>query len=112
MGMDGSLNLPMRLLQLVSYGGIRSTAELGRRLGVSDALVIMMAEDLRRRGYLRALSGSECAADAAHVSGCASCDIASSCKLPGTAEELPLLVLTEKGRLAALHTSQPPSLMR
>ncbi len=89
-------SLPMRLLQLVSHGGIRSTAELGKRLGVSEALVTMMAEDLRRRGYLQAISGgAECS------SGCASCGITSSCKLPGTAEQLPLLVLTEKGKLAA-----------
>ncbi len=88
-------NLPMRLLQLVSYGGIRSTAELGKRLGVSEGLVTMMADDLRRRGYLQAVSGGEC------DTGCASCGIASSCKLPGAEERLPLLVLTEKGKAAA-----------
>jgi hypothetical protein len=97
---ERELNLPMRLLQLVSHGGIRSTAELGKRLGITAGLVTMMAEDLRRRGYLAAVSGSEC--DAA-VSGCASCGIASSCKLPGDDARLPLLVLTEKGKLAATH---------
>lgn len=89
------LSLPMRLLQLVSYGGIRSTAELGRRLDVSEGLVTMMAEDLRRRGYLQAVSGGEC------DTGCASCGIASSCKLPSAEDRLPLLVLTEKGRAAS-----------
>lgn len=89
------MSLPIQLLQLVSYGGIRSTAELGRRLGVSETLVTMMAEDLRRRGYLQAVSGGECDA------GCASCAIVSTCKLPGKADLLPLLTLTEKGKTAA-----------
>ena len=97
MAMECQMSLPMRLLELVSYGGIRSTAELGNRLGVSEGLVTMMAEDLRRRGYLQAVSGGECDAR----SGCAGCGIASSCKLPGADMRLPLLVLTEKGKLAA-----------
>jgi hypothetical protein len=100
MQMEGEMSLPMRLLQLVSHGGIRSTAELGKRLGVSEGLVTMMAEDLRRRGYLQALSGaafgSECA------TGCGGCAIVSTCKLPGRTEELPLLALTEKGKAAVL----------
>ena len=95
MAMGREMSLPIRLLQLVSYGGIRSTAELGKRLGVSEGLVTMMAEDLRRRGYLQAVSNGEC------VTGCASCGIANSCKLPGADMRLPLLVLTEKGKLAA-----------
>ena len=96
MATNVEMSLPVRLLQLVSYGGIRSTEELSKRLGVSEALVTMMAEDLRRRGYLQALSGgADC------TSGCLSCGIASSCKLPGTTQQLPLLMLTEKGKLAA-----------
>ncbi len=93
--MEREISLPMRLLQLVSYGGIRSTAELGRRLGVSGELVTMMAEDLRRRGYLQAVSGGECDA------GCAGCAIVNTCKLPGKSDRLPLLTLTEKGKTAA-----------
>jgi hypothetical protein len=95
MAMERELSLPMRLLQLVSYGGIRSTAELGRRLGVSGELVAMMAEDLRRRGYLQAVSGGGC------DTGCASCAIVGTCKLPRKADQLPLLTLTEKGKMAA-----------
>ncbi len=97
------LSLPMRLLQLVSYGGIRSTAELGRRLGVSEGLVTMMADDLRRREYLQAVSGGECDTNGSGAAACASCGIASSCKLPGAEDRLPLLVLTEKGKLAASY---------
>lgn len=85
----------MRLLGLLSYGGIRSTTELARRLGVSEALVGMMAEDLTRRGYLQALSSSDCS------SGCGSCAVVSQCKLPTADDRLPLLALTEKGKLAA-----------
>ncbi len=95
MAASDALSLPIRLLQLVSYGGIRSTAELGRRLGVSTGLVTLMAEDLRRRGYLEAVSGGEC------ESGCASCGVASTCRVPGAQERLPLLVLTEKGKTLA-----------
>lgn len=93
--MEREMSLPMRLLQLVSCGGIRSTAELGRRLGTSEALVTMMAEDLRRRGYLEAISGGEC------DTGCASCGVASSCKATGSDDRLPLLLLTDKGKAAA-----------
>lgn len=93
--MSAELNLPMRLLGLLSYGGIRSTSDLARRLGVSEALVGMMAEDLTRRGYLQALSGGDCS------SGCGGCAIVSQCKLPGADDRLPLLALTEKGKLVA-----------
>lgn len=88
-------SLPMRLLSLLSCGGIRSTAELARRLGVSEALVGMMAEDLTRRGYLQALDGGDCS------TGCGGCAVVSQCKLPRAENRPPLLALTEKGRLTA-----------
>jgi hypothetical protein len=92
----GEPSLPTRLLSLLSYGGIRSTSDLARRLGVSAALVGMMAEDLTRRGYLQALTGGDC------NSGCGGCAIVSQCKLPVAEEDrLPLLALTEKGKAAA-----------
>lgn len=108
--MDGEMSLPVRLLQMVSYGGIRSTAELGKRLGVSETLVAMMAEDLRRRGYLQSVSGGATAGScdtsgAARATACASCGIASSCKLPASPDQLPLLVLTEKGKLRTQATN-------
>lgn len=93
--MSGDLSLPMRLLGLLSYGGIRSTGELARRLGVSEALVGMMAEDLTRRGYLQALTGGDCS------TGCGGCAVVSQCKLPGADDRLSLLALTEKGKLVA-----------
>lgn len=88
-------SLPTRLLGLLGYGGICSTAELAQRLGVSATLVNMMAEDLTRRGYLQALTGGDC------DSGCGGCAVVSQCKLPGADDRLPLLALTEKGKLVA-----------
>ena len=40
------------LLRLLGDGGIHSTAELARRLGVNEPLVTAMTGDLTRRGYL------------------------------------------------------------
>ena len=86
-------SLPTQLLGLLASGGIRSTSELAQRLGVSAALINLMAEDLTRRGYLKALGG-DCG------SSCGGCAIISQCKLPGADDRLPLLALTEKGKLA------------
>ena len=43
------------LLALLNDGGLRSTAELARQLGVSEGLVVAMADYLTRRGYLATL---------------------------------------------------------
>jgi hypothetical protein len=93
------LSLPIRLLGLLSYGGIRSTSDLAKRLGVSEAMVGMMAEDLTRRGYLQALGGGDCS------TGCGGCAVVSQCKLPGAEDRLPLLALTEKGKLVAASSA-------
>ena len=47
---DPEVSLPLRLLRLLSGGGIRSTSELARTLGISEGLVTMMAEDLTAPG--------------------------------------------------------------
>jgi len=92
---EKQLNLPLRLLHLLAYGGIRSTAELAQQLGISEGLVTLMAEDLTRRGYLVALSaGGECKA------GCAGCAVAATCSTPTAQDRLPLLALTAKGKMA------------
>jgi hypothetical protein len=95
-------DLPARFLQLLSRGGIRSTSELARQLGVSDGLVTLMAEDLTRRGYLVALSGgerSECGA------GCAGCELTPACAAPGAQDRPPLLALTPRGRQLVATTN-------
>jgi len=80
---------------LLREGGIRSTAELARRLDVSEGLVRLMTDDLVRRGYLASLdTGCE-------TSHCAACGLAAACSTTPSAT-MPLLALTEKGRRATL----------
>jgi hypothetical protein len=83
-----------RLLHLLGEGGIRSTAELARRLDTSEGLVGLMVEDLNRRGYLAPL-------DAGCSSGCDACGLAAGC---GATTKPPVLALTEKGRRAISQT--------
>lgn len=75
------------LLRLLGDGGIHSTAEIARRLGVSEALVTTMTGDLTRRGYLAAL-------DMGCATACDGCGMATACAEP----RAPLLTLTAKGR--------------
>lgn len=100
MKMAEEINLPVRLLRLLSAGGIRSTAELAQKLGVSDGLVTMMAEDLMRRGYLAALSGGD-ACDAGGRTACSGCSLSAACSVPTARDRLPLLALTPRGRQMA-----------
>lgn len=83
--------LPGQLLGLLAEGGIRSLADLARRLDVSEALARLMAEDLTRRGYLVALE-SGCA------STCAGCSLSGACSTADAHAAMPLLALTAKGR--------------
>ncbi len=83
------------LLRLLGDGGIHSTAELARRLGVSEALLATMTGDLTRRGYLAALN-TGCA------TACAGCGLSASCAAPGEPSvHASLLMLTPKGQAAA-----------
>lgn len=77
------------MLRLLGDGGLHSLAELARRLGLSEALVTAMADDLGRRGYLAAV-GDACGA------ACAGCGIQQACAAPPR-----LLALTPKGQRAA-----------
>jgi len=100
MKMAEEVSLPVRLLRLLSAGGILSTSELAQKLGVSDSLVSMMAEDLVRRGYLAALSGGdECGAGGR--AACSGCSLAAACSVPAVRDRLPLLALTSRGRQMA-----------
>ncbi len=82
-----------RMLRLLGEGGIHSTAELARRLGVTEALVGAMAEDLTRHGYLASVA-LDCG------TSCSGCWAAESC---GRAEAAPLtLALTSRGRRASV----------
>lgn len=93
---EREVGLPVRLLRLLSAGGLRSTSELAQKLGISNGLVVMMVEDLTRRGYLVALSGAqECS------TSCAGCGLASACNGARVQEGLPLLTLTPRGQQMA-----------
>lgn len=96
--MAEEINLPVRLLRLLSTGGIRSTAELAQKLGVSDSLVTMMAEDLMRRGYLAPLSGGSGSGAGCGSACSAGCSLAAACAVPAARDRLPLLALTPRGR--------------
>ena len=76
-----------KLLQQVAEGGVRTRAELARKLGVSEGLVEQMLEDLARMGYLRPVAGG-CDAH------CAACPLAKTCAV-GTPTRI--WALTEKG---------------
>jgi hypothetical protein len=78
------------LLRLLGDGGIHSTAELARRLGVSETMVTALTCDLTRRGYLAAL-------DMGCATACDGCGLGATCSEP----RAPLLTLTAKGQAAA-----------
>ena len=82
--------LPVQLLKLLGGGGILSTAELARRLDVSESLVRLMTEDLVRRGYLAPL-------DSSCSSGCGTCSLAAACQATSAAKPA-VLGLTPKGQ--------------
>jgi hypothetical protein len=98
-----------QVLHLLGEGGIHSTAELARRLGVSEGLVTAMAADLMRHGYLAPIAldcGTTC-------SGCwaprsRGVETSAVARGLGTAEScgrsetaIPTLTLTPKGRQAS-----------
>ncbi len=89
------------MLRLLGEGGLHSTAEIARRLGVGQEMVAAMADDLARRGYLVPL-------DAGCATGCDGCGLAHACAAPGSpAAVMPMLALTAKGRRAAESIGAP-----
>ena len=79
------------LLRILGDGGIHSTAELARRLGVNEALLATMTGDLTRRGYLTPV-------DTGCGTGCDGCGLAKACAPAPDNTPAPLLMLTAKGR--------------
>lgn len=86
---DGTLLREM--LQVLADGGIHATAEVARRIGVSERLVAAMVEDLSRHGFLTPLE-SRCG-----QRSCSGCWAAGNCN---RSEPTPMLALTPKGRQA------------
>ena len=95
------------LLRALREGGMHSTAELARRLGLSEGIVAVMAEELARHGYLAALDagcsgGCKGCIPVSSTSGAHAAGSASACSLPRETVSRPaLFTLTEKGRRAA-----------
>ena len=81
-------DLLRRLIRILSEGGTYTYPVLARRLGIGEALLESMLQDLARMGYLRAVSG---VCDAR----CASCPLAPACAVGGTGH---VWMLTERGR--------------
>jgi hypothetical protein len=82
------------LLRLLGDGGIHSTAELARRLGVNETMVTALTGDLTRSGYLAAINTS-CA------TACDGCGVAAACAPGEPSAHASLLTLTPKGQRAA-----------
>jgi DNA-binding Lrp family transcriptional regulator len=86
-----------RFLDTIQSGDVQSLQEIARRLDISPAMVLQMAQDLTRKGYLQEL-GSDCDEP---QPGCSDCAVSSSCQVI-----VRHWFLTEKGRLAVSpHTS-------
>jgi len=86
--------LPRQMLAVLSEGGIASTAAVARRLGVSEGLVIVMAEEMTRHGYLARMNGCHGSCGGCHAA--VACATSPSGITPGA-----FLLLTPKGRQAA-----------
>ena len=81
-----------RFLSIVKHGEIQSHLEIAQKMGVSPLMVLQMAGDLSRRGYLNEFDASCLGQD----STCTSCSVGSACQLMGRTWSL-----TEKGKKAS-----------
>ncbi len=77
-----------QLIHLLDEGGVHTYPALAQRLGIGEALLEGMLQDLTRMGYLRAVGG-------VCDTRCAGCPLASACAVgrPGR-----IWVLTDRGR--------------
>ena len=79
------------LLRLLGDGGIHSTAELARRLGVNETMVSALTGNLTRSGYLAPV-------DNGCGTGCDGCGLGMACAPASGNAPAPMLMLTAKGR--------------
>jgi hypothetical protein len=74
-----------RLLSLLTGGGVHTPATLAAQLGVSEALLEHMLDDLARMGYVRlvqdqsCMSGPDTSNPTAPAAHCAGCPMAGAC---------------------------------
>jgi hypothetical protein len=80
-------------LQMIEKGGYQSHLEIARRMAISPVLVMQIARDITRRGYLEETGGS-CDVDPAQPV-CSGCAASSACQTAFS-----LWSLTAKGRQA------------
>ncbi len=86
----------IELLRTLNSGGLHSMRDIAQQMGVSESLVVEMADALARRGYLVPVStGCGCA------SACSGCSMEPMCGTDGRPPAR-ILALTEQGRRAAV----------
>ena len=78
-----------QMLDLIRKGQVGTQGQLAQQLGVSEAMVSQMIEQLAAQGYLE--EATMC------VEGCQGCSLKAAC---GNDRELRLWSLTEKGARA------------
>ena len=66
-----------RFLEAIQAEDMQSLPELARKLDISTAMVLQIAQDLTRTGYLEEI-GSDCAGP---QPGCPDCAAAASCQI-------------------------------
>ena len=85
-----------QFLQIVQNGEMQSQLEIAQRMGVSPAMVVEIALELTRRGYLSEYNEACHAED----TNCLSCGVSTACQIMGRTWSL-----TEKGKKAAQGSS-------
>jgi hypothetical protein len=87
-----------RFLKTIQAGDVQSLLEIARKMDISPGLVLQMANDLTKRGYLQEI-GSDCEQPQA---GCPDCSVRSNCQII-----VKHWFLTEKGRVAVSNAVTP-----
>jgi hypothetical protein len=83
-----------QFLQIVKNGEMQSHLEIARKMQVSPAMVVEIARELTRRGYLSEYNEACHAQD----TNCLSCSTSAACQILGRTWSL-----TEKGQRAVLN---------
>ena len=76
-------------LKAIQQGDVQSVFEIASRLKISPEMVLQMAKDLTKRGYLQEIDANCCPPE----SGCSDCAARTSCQVIGAH-----WFLTEKGK--------------
>jgi len=87
-----------QFLKTIRDGEVQSLAEIARRMQISLAMTLQIADELTHKGYLQEL-GADCATP---QTACAGCPSGSQCKVMTRH-----WFLTEKGRAAIAETNAP-----